>query len=206
MLPFLAGVTSAQEMPVVADAEWARFRPHLERLLRGLDAAGGQLPEDSRKKLRALLQTPPKDTSEAVLAAQEILDRHCLIAIHINPESRVKAARGPASASLVHNRPQVFLVKVHNEGAIRHSLAVGGDEFRLKGKAAGGRWLEGAFIAPAPLAANLSGEPVEYVLLRLTARETGKREATLRFDAGQGTQDLGFRAEVPILFRIQTGK
>jgi hypothetical protein len=38
--------------------------------------------------------------------------------------------------------------------------------------------------------------------LRLTARESGKREATLKFDAGQGTQDLGFRAEVPLLFRV----
>jgi hypothetical protein len=37
----------------------------------------------------------------------------------------------------------------------------------------------------------------------LTALEAGKREATLNFDVGQGTQDLGFRAEVPILFHVK---
>jgi hypothetical protein len=44
------------------------------------------------------------------------------------------------------------------------------------------------------------------VLLRLKALEAGKREATLKFDAGQGTQDLGFRAEVPVLFTVRKPK
>jgi hypothetical protein len=44
---------------------------------------------------------------------------------------------------------------------------------------------------------------VEYVLLRLRPREAGKREATLHFDVGQGSQALGFCAEVPILFTIK---
>ena len=58
-------------------------------------------------------------------------------------------------------------------------------------------------VAPAPLGKALSGAKVEYVLMRLRPRETGKREATLHFDAGQGSQDLGFRAEVPILFTVK---
>jgi hypothetical protein len=41
------------------------------------------------------------------------------------------------------------------------------------------------------------------VILRLRSSEAGKREATLQFDVGQGTQDLGFRAEVPILFTVR---
>jgi len=40
-------------------------------------------------------------------------------------------------------------------------------------------------------------------VLRLRASAAGKREATLKFDVGQGTQDLGFRAEVPVLFTVQ---
>ena len=48
----------------------------------------------------------------------------------------------------------------------------------------------------------LGGQKLEYAVLTLRAEESGKREATLKFDAGQGTQDLGFRAEVPILFRV----
>ena len=50
---------------------------------------------------------------------------------------------------------------------------------------------------------TLSGARLEYVPLRLTPHESGKREATLKFDVGQGTQDLGFRAEVPVLFTVR---
>jgi hypothetical protein len=37
------------------------------------------------------------------------------------------------------------------------------------------------------------------------SRDAGQREAVLTFDAGQGTQDLGFRSSVPILFNISKG-
>jgi hypothetical protein len=63
--------------------------------------------------------------------------------------------------------------------------------------------LEAAFVAPPPLAKGLTGQRLEYRLLRLRAREAGKREATFRIDVGQGTQDLGFRAEVPVLFTVR---
>jgi hypothetical protein len=36
--------------------------------------------------------------------------------------------------------------------------------------------------------------------VQLYSRDAGKREATLTFDVGQGTQDLGFRSELPVLF------
>ena len=36
--------------------------------------------------------------------------------------------------------------------------------------------------------------------MQIYSRDRGKREASLAFDVGQGTQDLGFRNEVPILF------
>ena len=41
-------------------------------------------------------------------------------------------------------------------------------------------------------------------MVKLTALKTGKCEATFKFDVGQGTQDLGYRAEVPILFSVRT--
>ena len=62
-----------------------------------------------------------------------------------------------------------------------------------------GGWLDAHFAGPS----RLTGARVEFLTLRLTAREPGKREATFRFGVGQGTQDLGFRAEVPILFTVK---
>lgn len=44
------------------------------------------------------------------------------------------------------------------------------------------------------------GLGLDYRIVRLYSREAGRREAGLAFDVGQGSQDLGFRNEVPILF------
>ena len=41
---------------------------------------------------------------------------------------------------------------------------------------------------------------LEYRVLQLDAKEAGEEEAKLAFDVGQGSQDLGFRNAVPILF------
>jgi hypothetical protein len=41
---------------------------------------------------------------------------------------------------------------------------------------------------------------LEYRIARLYSHAAGRREASLAFDVGQGTQDLGFRNELPILF------
>jgi hypothetical protein len=53
------------------------------------------------------------------------------------------------------------------------------------------------------MATNLSGLKVEYAIALIYSSEAGKREATLGFDIGQGTQDLGFRAEVHVLFDVR---
>ena len=44
---------------------------------------------------------------------------------------------------------------------------------------------------------------LEYRIIELFSRDRGQREAKLSFDVGQGTQDLGFRSEVNILFRCR---
>ena len=51
-----------------------------------------------------------------------------------------------------------------------------------------------------PLKPRLSGLPLEYQIIQLYSRDTGRREAKLSFNVGQGTQDIGFRNAVPILF------
>ena len=49
----------------------------------------------------------------------------------------------------------------------------------------------------APLAIVCGPDSVD-----LYSSEAGRREATISFDVGQGTQDLGFRAEAPVLFDV----
>ena len=51
-----------------------------------------------------------------------------------------------------------------------------------------------------PFNEGLSGLLLEYRVLQIHSREAGKREAKLIFDVGQGSQDLGFRNELNVLF------
>ena len=104
---------------------------------------------------------------------------------------------------LERDQERITLVKIQNDAGSTAALAVSGPELREPGKPADDRWLEAAPMADPPFARKLSGRRLDYVVLRLTAREAGKREATFRFDVGQGTQDLGFRAETPVLFTVR---
>jgi hypothetical protein len=204
---WLQGTAAGQEpAPVVEGVAPAKFRAHCERLLTAIKKLDVPLPPATVKDLERLLAAEPKEPAAVVHAAQKLLDAHCLIRVTINPESRVKAARGPTAADLVRDRPCFVLVKVHNEAGVTHALKVQGPQLIAQGKDDKDGWLEAEIYGGPPLGKTLSGQPVEYVLLRLTARQAGKREATLMFDVGQGTQDLGFRNEVPILFTVRPPK
>ena len=180
-----------------------RFRTHCAGLLRAIKKLDVPLPVASLQELERLLAAKPAEPEAFGRSAQKLLDAHCLIRITINPESRVKVARGPAPAELVRGAPSFVLVKIHNEAGVTHALKVKGPQLIAKGKDDRDRWLEAAVYGGPPLSKTLSGQPVQYVLLRLVAHQAGKREATLVFDVGQGTQDLGFRNEVPILFTVR---
>jgi hypothetical protein len=200
----LAGPAAAQTtLATVDDVEWQPLRDHCRRLLRGLDAVEAPLPQETAKRLQVLLNEDPRDPEAAAREVQKLLDAHCLLGVAINPESRVKASRGPAIAELQRDREKIVLIKVSNDAGVTHPLAVTGPQLRTNGKGGEGRWLQAVIATAAPLEGKLTGQRLEYRVLRLTAREAGKREATFQFDVGQGTQDLGFRAEVPVLFTVR---
>jgi hypothetical protein len=190
-------------LPVVGEVPWEPLRAQCERLLKGLDALQAPLPDETVRALRSLLAKEPADADAAARAVQKLLDPHCLLAVSINPESRVKALRGPAAADLHKDRETVVLVKVHNDAGVTAPLRVSGPGLISDGKADGQSWLRAVVATEPPNALKLSGQRLEYRALRLTPRAAGKREATFRFDVGQGTQDLGFRAEVPVLFTVR---
>jgi hypothetical protein len=192
--------------------------------LEAVDVEGQPLGENARRLLDALtfLGTPlPAETGEAVKAAarardakklQELLDPHVLVQVSINPEARVKAARGPAPARLQQNGFVPVLIKVVNDGTVKGKLNVTSPQAGpvFSGGFAGEKpnadkhhFLEVEVYRKPPLTENLSGLKVEYAVALLYSTESGPREVTLGFDVGQGTQDLGFRAEVPILFDVR---
>jgi hypothetical protein len=190
-------------LPIVADVEWESFRDRTRKLVKGLESLQAPLPEAMLRELKALLDKEAATPQAAAEAVQKLLDPYCLVGVSINPESRVKAARGPAGVELPKCRETILLIKVHNEAGVTQTLNIAGDQLTAADKPDDGRWLKAVIVDGEPFARKLSGQRVDYLVLKLTALEAGKREATIKFDVGQGTQDLGFRGEVPILFRVK---
>ncbi|MBI2679979.1 MAG: CehA/McbA family metallohydrolase [Candidatus Solibacter usitatus] len=196
-------LASAQNLPVIANVDHQPFAAQVLRLLEALTIVGEPLPADETAELRRLAGSPA-DRMQAVAEMQRILDRHCLVFVNINPESRVKVQEGPAKAELVEQGWRTFLVKVQNEANITPVLAADSPNAgRLAGSPEGlvpRRFLDVQMFDKQPMRPRLSGLELEYRLLQLYSRDAGKREAKLAFNVGQGTQDLGFRSEVDLLF------
>lgn len=203
VLCFASIAVAESPLPRVTISNWQEVRGDGRQLAEGLKKRTDSVPAAVIRKLEALFAEENPDAETAGDRLQDVLDPWCLIAVRINPESRVKAERGPMATDLEFGRTRVVLIKVMNDGGITPPLAVDGDELRRAGKSEPSRWLEARILHERPFPRTLSGRKLQYVPLLLTAHESGKREATLKFDAGQGTQDLGFRAEVPILFRVR---
>lgn len=194
----------AEPLPLLDTVEWTPFRTQTQALLHALARLDGAVPAETVQAVQSLLEPKmPANPRRAARTVQKLLDAHCLIGVTINPESRVKAARGPRRGELIPGRPVYVLVKVHNDGGVTHPLAVASDQ-AVRGKTPDAdRWVEVEVLNDRPFVRRLSGAVVEYRVMKLVAHQVGKREATLVFDVGQGSQDLGFRAEVPILFTVR---
>ncbi len=199
----LAAGARADELPIVADVDYQPLAAQVIRVVDALDLLGEALPAAETAELRRLAAGAP-DPKQAVVEMQKILDRHCLVGIHINPESRVEVGPGPARPELVEQGWRTFLVKVRNEAGVTAVLAVSSPNAgRLAGSPEGTvsrRFLDIQMYTKQPMRPPLSGLEVEYRILQLYSRDRGKREAKLAFDVGQGTQDLGFRNETDLLF------
>lgn len=195
----------AEELPIVTGVEYQPLAAQVARVVQALDMTGEPLPEADAAEVRRLVDAGV-DSPKAVTRIQEILDRHCITGVHINPESRVKVQQGPAKAELVEQGWRSFLVKVANEAGVTAVLAVespnAGPLPNAPAHLVNRRWMDVQMLNRQPMRAHLSGLEVEYRIIQLYARDAGKREAKLAFDVGQGSQDLGFRNEVDILFTV----
>lgn len=215
LLTSLAARTAHAEESELVPVSVARqpFEASIQRVVQSLKLAGSPLPDADLSKIQEL----KSDASDAnvVRALQNTLDKHCLVVVHINPESRVKVAKGPADAELIELGWTNFLVKVVNEAGVtaplvcmsdqaepmvRRSSAAAKPEMSITPADAARRWLDIAMVQSQPMTRTLSGLGVEYRILQLYSRDSGHREATLSMHVGQGTQDLGFRSDLPILF------
>ncbi|MEZ5354452.1 MAG: CehA/McbA family metallohydrolase [Bryobacteraceae bacterium] len=201
-----AATARGEDLPIVTKVDFQPLAAQIERLLQSLDLIGEPLPAPDTAAIRKILDAGAGGPDQ-IAALQAILDKHALVGININPESRVKVQQGNAAAQLVEQGWRAFLVKVHNDAGVTAVLAVDspnmGQLANQPQRLVGRKWMDIAMFNKQPMRIHLSGLDLEYRIIQIFAAEPGKREAKLAFDVGQGSQDLGFRNEVDILFQIQ---
>jgi len=203
----------AEDLPLVSGMEFQPLASQVERIAQALKLTGSPLSKDQTADIDAALAG--EDQAAAVETIQEILDPLCVAGVVINPESRVKVQAGPAPMELLEQGWRVFLVKVHNQAGVTAPLRCSSPNAAPLHDAWKGdpeppqtitsrdvvqRWLDVSLFNQQPLNERLAGLPLEYRIIELYSRDRGQREAKLTFDVGQGTQDLGFRSEVNLLF------
>jgi hypothetical protein len=218
--PGLAARHARQEprLPVIQTVAAQPLAAQVRRVAGSLAQLGSPLPAHTIQALQRAAQLD--DSTAAVAGIQAELDPYCLLAVHVNPESRVKLAQGSAAPTLVQGDWRLYLVKVYNQAGITAPLRLSSpNQIAAGGEAGRDRWMDvklyqydswvnyGPDLEPRPAAPQkLSGLEVEYRIVQVFSRDAGRREAKIVADVGQGTKDLGARSEADILFRAEPSR
>jgi hypothetical protein len=208
-------LSAAAAEPAAADVPLQPFAQHIRRLEDALNYLGQPLPAAVHERINAAVALA--DEAKAVAELQTILDPYVLAVVNINPESRVKVRQGDAKPELVEEGTRLFLVKVENDGGVTAPLAVespnsGPTYLQSRGEAepkleltqqdVKERWADISVYNQPPMGQRLLGLGIEYQILQVYSRDRGQRSAKIAFNVGQGTQDIGFRNDILVLFNI----
>ena len=194
-------------------AEVQPLLAQVRRLTEAMAHLGEPFSDAELRELRAAedLADAPK-VQEAI---ERVLAGRCLAEVRINPESRVSIARGGAPARLVEQGWRAFILKVRNEAGVTGRLAVESPQAKpvyrpstsnamappsVRQADIVDRWLALQTFDERPMEPQLSGLDVEYRIVLLYSRDRGTREAQLGAALGEGTEDIGFRNRVAIVF------
>ncbi len=186
------------------------------RLEAALEFLGQPLLKSTQDAINAALSQ--HEDQAAANALQKALDPCVLAIVDINAESRVKVARGLADPALIQGGSRFFLVKVINRAGVTSALSAtspnSGDVYirstgtpsppmSLTETDVRDRWANISIVKSPPMEQRLFGLPVEYQLLEVYSRDAGQRSAQISFNVGQGTQDIGFRNDILVLFHAE---
>jgi hypothetical protein len=206
----------------------SRSAAQVRRLVEAMEYLGEPLSQAERQALERA--AGDENGARGVAGMREVLDARSLFFVEISPESRVKVTRGRAAATLVEKGWRTFLVRVRNEAGVTAQLKAASPNalpvyargqntdipggFSLDPRPAqtitrgevANRWLDLSMFDRQPLEPRLSGLLHEYRIIQLYSRDRGRREAQVSFNVGQGSQDIGFRNDVSVLFNCLPSK
>ena len=197
-LPPTGGAGSHKGKPPGADQEsgrgtWPEKRQRMIKVLQ-------QIEFEHETKLKEIIGSLQKANSEQDLDV--MLAPWALLQVSINPESRVKINSLQPKIELHQNQPQRFLIRVENLAGITAPLNLTPVDL-AKDPPAKAAWCTVTVVHNQVTSRFFTGANIEYKLMQITSRAQGVREIRITGDAGQGTQDLGFRATTDLLMEVK---
>jgi hypothetical protein len=198
-----SGTTANRTTVGPPHSEVATLFTNVQNAVSFLSQHGDRLDSNDREAMATLHKSSPAVAKETM---ERILSSRVLFEVHINPEMRVKVSPGKATARLATGEWCYFLARIENQSGTVAPLQSESPQRKSNPSAASDAWLEMRVHDTTSLPAKLSGAPVEYRVIAIRTEDHGQREARISLNVGQGTQDIGFRNEVDILFRCQAAK
>jgi hypothetical protein len=198
----LAGAFAGSQFCPAIESEASRVVPQpyfagVNRVLEALTKLGAPVPTEDAKRIAELAN---QNDSAAVDAAEQILDRYTLARLSVDTDGNGQVAIGGAQRTLVEQGWRMFLVRVANPSGRADKINFGSDSegpgsmmsWTMAPRAhMGDRLNKGPIIeklwvlskiyeeCPAPdgdrpKPIQLSGMPVEYRIIELFSRDSGR--------------------------------
>ena len=221
------------DLPVVSDVEGQPLGQNAARLLQALDLLGSPLPKEATDKLQAAADAREVKRIQELLdphvlvmvginpesrvkvtrgPAEATLQQngYTVVIVKVVNEGTVKKGlhiqspqAGPRQKTQYARTIAEFERRIKDKEISAEAGQREIDKLKKENEEFKNRFLYMEMFTKRPMTETLSGLSVEYALALIYSGESGKREATIGFDVGQGTQDLGFRGETAILFDIK---
>src|SRR5581483_7247304 len=185
----LAATASAADLPLVEKVERQPLAAQALRVADALEFLGVPLSADEKKTLQAA--ATDKDEAQAIRNIQAVLDKHCLVGVRLGSGAKptVKCSGGPAKPELAEQGWRVFLLKVDNPDGVkdvqlrpespnaaqlfRRSTSSPEPKVISLGEVKN-RFLELDTFDSKPLVRQLSGLALEYRILQVYCRDSGR--------------------------------
>ncbi len=212
------GIIPSDFLPVTQIQDHQPVLAQAIRVAEALEAIGNPFPHQVHQQLVSLKEY--EYTEQTTKEIQRLLDPYCLFGVEINPEARVKVVEGLAEPELIQGGWKSYLVKIHNQASVTSPLEVVSpnsmpvlfrssfqpraiEENLLTRGQLEDRFLELLMYTQRPMKSKLSGLGLEYAIVQLYTKSKSQKEARIGFHIGEGTQDIGIRNTVDVLFKIK---
>ena len=170
--------------------------------------------DDDRATLSALLDAMPAsvDKDRALTALEQsktwferaaAVKSLVFLDVSINPESRVKLAARKQRIRVPDGKPAYLLMQVENLAGITAPLKIEALNL-VSTPVSKADWCQVKVVDHPQAQVEFSGSENEFRLLEIIVNKPGLWELRFVGEAGQGTQDLGFRATADVLVETQS--